>query len=376
MQPPNGTDFLSRNTILIIVMLAVLAQLCSIQLAHGEEKFLTGDSSGLAIEIRPEATVVGDDIRLRQIARWSDHDKTTLDPIGELVVAHFGEEKAFKSVTLQDIKSLLGDAGVNVATLNFVGPMTCRVNRSDASFAPGQRIEQYTAVQNAAPTAAVATVPNSPYHTLRDLLITNLADKLNLPQEDLQMTFRSQDETVLRLCEPHYKFDITPQRNSNLGDVSWSVSVASDSGAKRYYIPAEAKAWKKELIVVRGLATRQTITDQDVAEKRLLVDNLPNDTLLTRDQIVNQAAARDLKAGTVLTAQLVDPVQMVKGGQYVSVESTLGGVSIRSVARALESGNFGQSIRVRNETTKETFNTVITGPQQTSLTASPAAISE
>ena len=63
MQPPNGTDFLSRNTILIIVMLAVLAQLCSIQLAHGEEKFLTGDSSGLAIEIRPEATVVGDDIR-------------------------------------------------------------------------------------------------------------------------------------------------------------------------------------------------------------------------------------------------------------------------------------------------------------------------
>ena len=46
------------------------------------------------------------------------------------------------------------------------------------------------------------------------------------------------------------------------------------------------------------------------------------------------------------------------------------------IARALESGNFGQSIRVRNETTKETFNTVITGPQQTSLTASPAAISE
>src|SRR6185437_12007826 len=131
--------------------------------------------------------------------------------------------------------------------------------------------------------------------------------------EDLQLTFRSQDETPLRLCEPHYTFDLQPQRTSNLGDVCWNVIIRSDSGSKRVFVAADARAWRKEMIVARPLATRQLITEEDVTEKRMLLDTLPNDVLLTHDQIVNQAAARDLKPGTVFTARLVDPVQMVKG---------------------------------------------------------------
>ena len=372
MTPPNGTDPISRNAIILIVMLAVLAQMCSIQLAHGEEKFLTADPNGISVEIRPEATVAGDDIHFRQIARWSDTDKPTLDPIGELVVTHFGKDKAFKCVTVSDIKTLLADAGVNVSTMNFIGPMSCQVNR-DATFEPGGAIEQYTAARTAAAVpetpAADATVSTNPYHTLRDLLTTNLSEKLNIPEEELQMTFRNQDDVLLRLCEPHYRFDIEPERASNLGDVSWNVVVTSDNGSKRCVVTADARAWLKEQIVTRPLATRQLITEQDVVEKRLLVDHLPDDVLLEHDQIVNQAAARDLKPGTIFTARLVDPVQMVKGGQYVSVESNTGGVSIKSVARALESGNYGQSIRVRNEATRETFNVTVIGAERTSLSS-------
>ena len=57
------------------------------------------------------------------------------------------------------------------------------------------------------------------------------------------------------------------------------------------------------------------------------------------------------------------PEAWFRPGQYVTITMSNGTVQIKTVAKALERGCFGQTVRVRNETTKEFFEVVMTGPQ-------------
>ena len=281
-------------------------------------------------------------------------------------------------MNVSDVKALLRDAGVNVTTMNFAGAIDCQVNRTDAQLEGSATVDQFAA--DPAPVAVatvakpvadlpVAETPDSSFHNLRQLLTDDLSQRINVPVEDIEITFRPQDEASLRLCEPHVAFDIQPQRAASLGDVSWSVNVIGQADTKHLFIRAVARAWRQQTVVSKPLATKQLITSDDVTVRRSLIDTLPNDTLLAREQVVGQLASRDMKAGAVMTAKLVDPVQLVRAGQFVTISTNAGGVNIKTVARALEPGTLGQSIQVRDEVTKDRFEVVVTGAQEASLSS-------
>jgi flagella basal body P-ring formation protein FlgA len=195
------------------------------------------------------------------------------------------------------------------------------------------------------------------------LLIEDLAARLNLAPESLQVSFKAQDENLLNLPLAQFTFDVEPIRARNLGEVSWNVSIFSGDDRKRVSISATARAWQTEVVAARNLSFRQIVSPQDVVERRTLADRLPEDTLLRVDQVIGQQAARELKPGTVLTARLIDPVQLVKVGQFVTVTLKQGSVSVTTVVRALENGVYGQTIRVRNEATRDVDNITVTGAQ-------------
>ncbi len=194
-----------------------------------------------------------------------------------------------------------------------------------------------------------------PYKTLRDYLVLEVSERLNLPAEQLQIHFNPADERVLSLTEPHFEFNVNPPRNKNLGEVTWDVTIVADGTNQKTTVTANLKAWQSQIIVNKPLGYRQMIREDDVIERRILVDRLNDDPLVTREQVVGQMAGRDLKLGSVLTARLIDPTILVKSGQLVSI--TL----------------IGQTIRVKNEVTNNLFDVVVTGPQTAKLPPSGAA---
>lgn len=372
MFTPNGPDPTTAKTVLFVFVLALLAHLCAITtMAHGAERFAPQATAGDAVlQLRGEATVDGDEIRLSQLARWAVQDKGTLDPIGDLVVARFEPAAAVRDIAVNDVKKFLGDAGVNVSTLNFVGPMTCRVSRGDATLPPGGRMDQLAAADAGQDPAAAAPAeaPDGKSRSLRQLLVADVADRLNLKADQLQVSFPNSEDALLRQTDAHTAFEITPQRAGRLGDVSWVVAC----GGKRHFVTANARVWQNQLVVTRTLLARDTITDADLTDARKLIDQVSDDPVITRDQAVGQAANRDLNAGTVLTARMVTPVELVRVGQDVTIDTLAGGISLKTVGRAMQSGTLGQTIRLRNETTNEAFEAVVTGPQAASLAATKA----
>ena len=371
------------------------------------EKFVPGTArfaAGATLEMRTEATVLGAEVKLKQICRWSSSDDAVFAPLADLVLARFEPNQPFRPVTLEQLRSILHDAGVNLAVVRFSGPTSCTVARSDAEYDEGEALLEWanakqggakgdqdvdgkatTAAGRSTPTTAEPAAPASDElvepsgevaadGTLRSLLVHDLAVRFQLDPADLHVTFNPKDEQALRLAEPQFKFDIQPRRVRNLGAVSWDVHILTSGGgggparkSQKMTVAATARAWQRQVVLAKPLAYKQTIRESDVAERRILVDTIDDQPLLSLKQVVAQQAARELKPGTVMTAKAVQPVPLARTGQFVTVLLNRGGVTIKSVGRAMEEGSYGQTIKVKNEATKDVYEVVLTGPQEASM---------
>jgi flagella basal body P-ring formation protein FlgA len=342
------------------------------------------------IEFRGDATVYGAEIKLKQVCRWSDHDAPAFTPVAELNVGRFEKNATSKTISLDDIRGTLHDAGVNIAVIRFAGTTTCTVTRGDAPGGERAALQQWIDQNSGGTPAAVATpsiagaatrptlkAPAAAavesadgVQTLHDRLMTDLSQRLNIAVDQLQVSFDPADGHVLNLAEPNFQFDIQPRRVRDLGNVSWDVSIlaGSPTGARqKVQVTAQARAWQEQIIIGRPVAYRSVIRDEDVTNRRVLIDHVSEVAVLTRDQVVGQEASRDLQPGTVVTARLVEAVPLAKPGQYVTVTLTQGTVQLKTVAKAMEVGSFGQAIKVKNEATKEIYEVTLTGPQTATM---------
>jgi flagella basal body P-ring formation protein FlgA len=366
----------------------------------GVERFVPGTArfaAGAALELRSEARVTGAEVRLKQVCRWNEADREVFEPLADLVLARLDEKTPFTALGAPQIKQTLRDAGANLAVIRFSGPTTCTVSRSDVAFDEGDALQKWADAAQAkagaaalaaddaaaapatAPAAqgladgsggAVARADDGPVKTLRTILAADLSGRLGIPQDQIELRFNPRDEKVLKLAEPLFKFHVESKRIRNLGSVVWDVTLTTADGgadAQTVTIAGSARAWQQQVVLTRPLSYKQVVRAEDLTGRRTLVDRLPDDALLETPQIVGQQAARDLKPGTVMTARLVDAVPLVTPGQFVTVSLERGGVRVKTVARAMEGGSFGQTVRVKNEATKDVYEVVLTGPQEGTL---------
>ena len=391
--------------VVIVVLLAWATQTLLHQWGFGAEvpatqdqteKFVPGVGSyagGATLELRGDATILGAEVKLRQVCRWSDSDAAVFQPVADLVVARINHGSPFRSITIDQIRATLHDAGMNLAVVRFAGPLTCTVTRSDSSYDEQTALRQWADAKEShqddteapghrdtetklPPSTSSPVSPSADSHvsasssdenapkTLRSLLVDDLSTRLSIPKEQLQVDFNPSDEKLLNLSQPLFKFNIDPRQVRDLGEVSWNIQVISGTGVQKGTIVATARQWQNQIVLSKPVAYQQVIQDGDVTERRVLVDRLPYDTLLAMPQIVGQQASRPLTVGTVFNSHMVNAVPLVKPGQLVTITLRVGAVQIKTVARAMEEGSYGQAVKVRNEETHDVFEVVMTAPQE------------
>src|SRR5687767_15520050 len=92
-----------RRTIRLAVLLALLAAAAHLlrpSFVRGDdavvERFVPGAARpfGATLELRPEVSVIGEEVRLKSVCRWADSEKAAFDPIGELVLFRLSDRKS------------------------------------------------------------------------------------------------------------------------------------------------------------------------------------------------------------------------------------------------------------------------------------------
>lgn len=386
----NGRPLTMRKKVQLLVALTILAwatQTLLAQWARGAETFVPRQGASVpagTLELRSEARVYGDEVKLKQVCRWADADAELFAPVADVVMTKLKARRPYQVVDVKDVRRMLEDAGINVARIRISGPLECTVSRADVNLNEGEALQEWVKSQEKSlprvsepvvqPASAIvqkhAKTPapdDSGIRSLRQLLEADLAVRLALNEDQIVLSFDPRDEGALNLSSPQFKFNIQARRVRDLGDVAWDVVVVGPTGQRKAEIRATARAWQNQLLVARPLARRQVIQASDVVAKRALTDKLPEGALLKTEQVVGQMAGRDLKPGTVMTAPLVEAVPLAKVGQFITVTLERGTVRIKSVAKAMEGGCYGQTIRVKNEATRDVYQVILTGPQEATL---------
>ena len=392
----NGRPLTKRQTLRVMILLLLLmwaTQTLLAQWSHGEDvKFVSPSELPPAlIELRQEATVQGTEVRLKNIARWEDRDAKVLAPAADLVVLRLSQATPYRAITLDELKKLLTDAGVNMAAVRLIGATRCTVNRVDVKFNEGEALTKWldaadpkkketpAAVAKPAevqPVIAVAPAPadakKNPeaIRSLRDVVTADIAARLQLPADTLQITFATKDERVLSLTEGVFRFAIDAVKCRDLGNVIYDVTISNNGNTQKITLNSTVRAWQEQVVVAKPIPFKSVIREGDVQAKRTLIDRLGGDPVISMSQTLGQMAGRELKPGMVITAKMVDAVPMVRTGQLVTITYTQGTVQLRSVARALEGGSYGQSIMAKNDTTGAKFEVTLTGPQTATMNSS------
>ena len=370
------------------ILLCIVSQLCLaddlvFQPDATAQRFIATDSPRvIALELKEEASVYSPAVRLKHVIRCSQADATALDHTLDLIICKLDKPKQVTTLDLSSLKKTLEESGVNLLTVHFHGTTECRVSRMDepveAQIQEGVQ-QGIKAAMAAAPTtlpaAASSNIPplnpvnaaTGSYHTLRELLAEEVAERFSLDPETVSMRFGPDQEKLVSLSEPACRFSVMPRRQSNIGEVTWDVLITSPDGEKKVAITGSVKVQRTQLVTAKALAFRQLIREDDIKETRILVDRLSDDLPMTKDQVVGCEAARDLGPGVVLNNRLIQATLMVRTGQLINITVDRKGVVLKWVAEARENGTFGQIIRIRRPGTREEFQARVSGEEQATL---------
>jgi hypothetical protein len=102
--------------LIILTLLCWATQTLVSQWAFGDEitgeKFVAPSRAGTLIELKSEATINGNEIRLNQIVRWPGAGDDVMEQTGDLIVGQFGAGKFSQAIDLDDVKTILGSIAV------------------------------------------------------------------------------------------------------------------------------------------------------------------------------------------------------------------------------------------------------------------------
>jgi len=222
-----------------------------------------------------------------------------------------------------------------------------------------------------------AVAPND--QTLKQAITDWIMAATGIDKDDVRISYYNETDAAWSLRQGTGRFEIEPQTTNAVGRVPFNIRrYVGEELAETEYVRVDVQIRRPVLMVERNIQRGQIITDADLKRQSLWLESLdPTPAAADVDAAVGQQADRTMKPGHILRADDLAAPEMVKRGQLMTVRAISGGLVIRTVARAGESGHLNQLIEARNPKTRDVFHVRVTGPQEAVMVIdSPTTIAQ
>lgn len=121
-------------------------------------------------------------------------------------------------------------------------------------------------------------------------------------------------------------------------------------------------------VAARDLRAGEVLTAADVGMAEVDAAKVYVSTPRTAEEVVGKRLSYAVKAGKPFNTLTLKTAPMVARDALVEVIYAAPGMELRAMGKALQQGAMGQTIKVLNTTTKTTLVAVVVGPNVVSLT--------
>ena len=153
----------------------------------------------------------------------------------------------------------------------------------------------------------------------------------------------------------------------NCASKNWSTVLRNN---RTFQIEEEleqpfASLKSKTVVVKKNITKGEVITEDHLTFSFQISDDLPGG-FTTMSEIIGRKAKFNLARGTVIKTRQLEIVYPVEKGKAVLVVANNSRLSITVNAIALEAGQLGDMIKVKNSTSGKILNAIVTGEKKVS----------
>ncbi len=345
-----------------------------------------------SVTLREYARATGDVVTLADVAVLQGDEARQFAAL-EVAALPAGTDNA--QVNLADLRQELIDHGAHMGRLTLTGAMTCRVERlvqrsrtqptslpsTDAQSRPMAVANPVAPLSTADDSRPSANAPDTSFSqttgtdavdqlsaALRDQMLTWLAGSLGVEPDDLRVGFRDDLPGLIGPAD-QVAVSFEPVSSDLLGRTLVTIRQfdrqREQAAATRISLDVQAR--RQVVIAQRNLQRGERFEASDV---RLETRWLESQTAQPVDQpetLIGQTVARLIRQGAIIDTSDVQPTRLVDRGDLVTVRCLSGALVLKTTGRALDHGVAGEVIKLRNETTRQTFTARVTGPREAVL---------
>ena len=174
----------------------------------------------------------------------------------------------------------------------------------------------------------------------------------NVPLDNVQVTLTSLNKQLqLSKCAQALKVTMTPGTKL-LGHASLAVSCPAPQQWK-IHVAAHIDGEVNALITRHPLPRGTLIQDSDLEFVLKKYSQLNHGYYGSANLLKNMEAKRNIKAGQILTPNLIKAQKLVLRGQHITIIAKNGVLNLRTKGKALMDGQRGQTIKVSNLNSKK-----------------------
>jgi len=311
-----------------------------------------------SIRLHDDIGVSSEKVTLKQVAELTGDDATAL---GDTVVGEFENDAKRLTITLDQVRDALKDQGINWGLMSLRGYRRCHVKRTGEIDEPARSNDRAVAAN------IEQRVDRGTSATLRDEVEQVIHKMADTPLEDLRITFRDHDRKRLQRSALESRFEIAPSATSAIGRLPLTVRrYEAGRAVETFTVTADVQKRAKAVITKKPLSRGDRFTKRavNVKEVWLTDDRTP---IADVSLVVDQQAGGALDSGSLVYPDDLRSPELVKRGELVTVRCINGALVVRTVARARGDGAMGETIKLRNESSHETFHARVTGRRKASV---------
>jgi flagella basal body P-ring formation protein FlgA len=352
---------------------------------------------GQTVRLRDKVVVSADeDVRLGQVATISGTDARTAERLADTVVLARGTGDAVRSLKAEQVLMAViqqqGPGGI-ANRLQIAGSASCEVALG-ASAAPAggpnniathepatagageggsDRAIAMAVVMSteparpepadASPRATPSTVAEAPNRqTLARLLMQHMREENAAGEDDLRVSFETISPLLDQVAGPKQKWQFRPLNRTTLGTVQYEAQLIEGVRVvQKTNVQMKVLRRAEVLTAVATILRGDVITKEHFKVEEAWLDRkMP--TLLVRDaDVLGLEAQRPVAVGSMLDQRDFRPVELAPRGETLTVIFIAGSLKVQAKGRAMESGRLHDMIKIRNETTGETYQATIIG---------------
>jgi flagella basal body P-ring formation protein FlgA len=304
-------------------------------------------------------------VQLREIA-WLTGD--TAEKLGGSIVAQLRENQTDGRITLDTVREHLTNMGVNWGRFNLSGAAQCQVTIASAQ---SQKQTQATAVVTNPHQAIAATDAIS----IEEYALRYLLNYTGLSDQELVVAYSKADKLELAQSALSDRFEIEAVGNAKLGQIPLVIRRwRNNTMAGEFRVIAQVSCKTLAAVVVENVRRGQSFGPSDVQIQEVLITNEQTPVRKLRD-VVGRVAARNVRKNQVLFEDDVQQPFMVQRGEQITVRALVGGMVIRTNARAMSDAAMGDLVELQNERSRESFMARVVGSRQAVIENGSAQVS-